>query len=276
MTPMVASFAASPTPTTKRPSPSPRPANFFESHCGAFSFFSPVFVRYNISMYNKFRSKLISLADEKYRDFSMKGIPCDRPFLGVRIPEIRKLIKEIPPEYFDDFLKVTPIAIEEVVARGFLIARLPYEKMLKVFDSQIPLLDNWCSVDTFCAALRKTIKKNEDNFLDEKIEKLLKTNNEFSIRTGLVLLLDCYISSDYLFLIFDRVELLKNRNEYYVKMALAWLIAECFIKFPDETFIYLKSSKLGKWTFNKAISKISDSYRVDPELKKEVKALRRK
>ncbi len=59
-------------------------------------------------------------------------------------------------------------------------------------------------------------------------------------------------------------------------MALAWLLAECFIKFPDETFSYLKSSNLDKWTFNKTISKISDSYRVDSELKKEVKKLRKK
>ena len=125
-------------------------------------------------MYSEFRSKLASLADDKYREFSMRGIPCERPFIGVRIPEIRRLVKEIPPEGFDEFLNASPVAIEEVIARGFLIARLPYEKMMEVFGSQVKLLDNWCTVDTFCAALRKVVKNHQADFLDRKVEKLLK------------------------------------------------------------------------------------------------------
>ena len=100
-------------------------------------------------MYQNFRTKLLSLSDEKYREFCMRGIPSDRPFLGVRIPEIRKLVQQIPPQDFQEFLNQEPLTIEEVIARGFLIARLPYPEMLKYYDSQIKLLDNWCTVDTF-------------------------------------------------------------------------------------------------------------------------------
>lgn len=226
-------------------------------------------------MYQEFRSKLASLADEKYREFSMRGIPCDRPFLGVRLPEIRKLVKEVPEEQLEEFLNEAPIAIEEVLARGFLVASLPYEEMLKYFDSQIVLLDNWCTVDTFIAALRKTVKKHEDDFLDKKVEHLLESKNEFSTRAGLVCLLDFYIKPDYLALIFDRIESLNGREEYYVKMALAWLLAECFIKFPNEAFLYLESSSLNKWTYNKAISKICDSYRVPKETKEQLKKMKK-
>ncbi len=226
-------------------------------------------------MYAEFRTKLISCADEKYRKFSQKGIPCERPFIGVRIPKIRALVKEIPPENFAEFLKAKPVAIEEVIARGFLIARLPYDEMLGSFDSQIKLLDNWCTVDTFCAALRKTVKGHEADFLDRKVEPLLKSKNEFTTRAGLVCLLDFYVKPDYLNLIFDRTEALKGRQDYYVKMAIAWLLAECFIKFPTATFAYLQVSKLDKWTFNKTISKICDSYRVDNDTKEIIKKLRR-
>lgn len=217
----------------------------------------------------------MSLSDDEYRNFCMKGIPCDRPFLGVRIPEIRKLINEIPEENLTEFIKTNPVAIEEVIARSFTIARLPYDGMIKVFESQIKLLDNWCTVDTFCAALRKTIKKHETDFFDQKVENLLKEKDEFAVRAGLVLLLDFYVNPNYLAVIFDRVESLKKRNEYYVKMAIAWLLAECFIKFPDETSAYLKVSKLEPWTFNKAISKICDSRRVDPEIKEYLKSTKK-
>lgn len=229
-----------------------------------------------MEQYADFRTKLASLSDDEYRKFCMCGIPCDRQFIGVRIPEIRKLVNNIPKESIDDFIKAKPVAIEEVIARSFAIARLPYDKMIKVFDSHIEFLDNWCTVDTFCAALRKTIKKHEAEFLNQKVEKLLKAKNEFAVRFGIVSLLDFYVKPDYLFLIYDRIEALKNRDEYYIKMALAWLLAECFIKFPDETFSYLKSSSLEPWTFNKAISKICDSYRVEPELKEAVKKLRKR
>ena len=225
-------------------------------------------------MYSDFRTKLLSLSDEKYRVFCMRGIPSDRPFLGVRIPDIRKLVEKIPPSDFAEFLNTEPLAIEEVLARGFLIARLPYAEMLGYFDSQIGLLDNWCTVDTFCASLRKVIRHHEADFFDQKVEKLLDSKNEFAIRAGLVSLLDFYVNPDYLAVIFDRVERLKDRDEYYVKMALAWLLAECFIKFEDETYAYLKVAKLPKWTLNKAISKICDSYRVDDSAKAEVGKLR--
>ena len=241
-------------------------------------------------MYSEFRTKLITLADENYRNFSMKSIPCERPFLGVRIPEIRKLTKEIPPENFAKFLNESPVAIEEVLARGFLIARLDYETMLKYFDSQVELLDNWCTVDTFVAALRKSVKNHESDFLEQKVKPLLESKNEFALRTGLVCLLDFYVKSEYLELIFAYADKINSRilvekssdsnksgspkpgeSNYYVKMALAWLFAECFIKYPDETHDYLSTTKLDRWTYNKTISKICDSYRVDKTVKQELR-----
>ena len=49
---------------------------------------------------------------------------------------------------------------------------------------------------------------------------------------------------------------------------MAWLVAECFIKFPSETMEYMWGSSLPARTFNKAISKVCDSRRVDLEVKK--------
>ncbi len=229
-----------------------------------------------MTKYSEFQTRLVSLADDEYREFSMRGIPSDRPFIGVRIPDIRKLVSKISPEDFDTFIDVTPVAIEEVLARGLVIARLPYEKMLEVFDSQVKYLDNWCTVDIFISALRKTVRHHEADFLDKKVEPLLKSQDEFAVRAGLVSLLDFYVKEDYLHLIFDRIESLTYRKEYYIKMAIAWLLAECFIKFPEETLSYMNHSSLEKWTFNKTISKICDSYRVEDDMKSYLKSLRKK
>ena len=228
-----------------------------------------------IENYKELREGLAFYADDEYREFVMKICPSDRPFLGVRVPQIREIAKQVPVEKIEELISVKPIGYEEVLVRGFLIARLPYEKMLNWFDSQIEYIDDWSTCDTFCSAIRGRVIKHRADFLDRKVEELLDDKREFAVRAGLVFLKCVYMDFDYLNLIFDRVEKLANREEYYIRMAIAWLIAECFIKFPEETFSYLKVSNLPKWTYNKAISKICDSYRVDLEVKDLLRGIRK-
>ena len=59
-------------------------------------------------------------------------------------------------------------------------------------------------------------------------------------------------------------------------MAEAWLVSFMFVKHRDETLEYMKNNKLNKFTYNKAISKIHDSYRVKKEDKEYLNSLRRK
>lgn len=136
--------------------------------------------------------------EEDFREFTKRTIPCDTEILGVRIPTIRKIAKSIPKEDFQEFLEAPTDSLEEVLARGFLIARLPYKEMIDYFDSQIQLVDNWAAVDTFCASLRKTLKNHEADFLEKKVETLLQSSKEYATRTGVVCLLDFYVREEYL------------------------------------------------------------------------------
>lgn len=229
-----------------------------------------------IKTYDELRTALVSRGDEKYREFVMRGIPSERPFLGVRIPEIRRIVADIPPTHYKEFLAKKPMAFEEVIARGIIVAKLPYDEMMDYFDSQILEIDDWCTCDTFCSYVNRKIKKEQEDFLNQKIEALLVDEREFAVRAGLVLLKCGYVKEDYLHLIFDRVESLAGREEYYIRMAIAWLVAECFIKFPEVTMEHLKVSSMPKWTFNKTISKICDSYRVEDEMKDTLRQMRKK
>ncbi|MBR3131984.1 DNA alkylation repair protein [Candidatus Saccharibacteria bacterium] len=225
--------------------------------------------------YAELKKELAFYADDDYREFAMKGIPCERPFIGVRIPDVRKVVNLIPRDCDEKLLKEKPVAIEEVLARGMIICRFSYEEMLNWFDSQISYIDNWCTCDIFCSGLRKVIKKHSAEFLDLKVDKLLSARDEYTVRVGLVMLKCAYVDFDYLNEIFERAEKLADREEYYIRMAIAWLLSECFIKFPAATTGYLVISHLPKWTFNKTISKICDSYRVDEETKKMLKKMRK-
>lgn len=228
-----------------------------------------------IDDYAKLRDCLEQSIDEKYRDFSMKICRSKHPMLGIRVPQIRKFTKQIPSDKIEKFIKVRPLNYEEVLLRGFLIARLPYDNMLKWFDSHLEYIDDWSTCDLFCSAISKLVQKNKADFFEKKITKLLNDKHEFTMRVGLVILKCSYIEPDYLRFVFATADKLSDNEEYYVKMGLAWLVSECFIKYPSATTDYLSRSKMPDWTFNKTISKICDSYRLDLETKNLLRKMRK-
>ncbi len=228
-----------------------------------------------INDYNELKNDLEQSADGKYRDFSMKICTSKYRMLGVRVPKIREYAKRVPLEKIEEFVRICPETYEEVLLRGFSIARLAYGDMLKWFDSQLEYIDNWSTCDIFCSAIGKLVRKNRGDFFEKKVKKLLNDEHEFITRVGLVILKCSYVEPGYLEFIFSEADRLSNREEYYVKMGLAWLVSECFIKYPSDTMGYLSRSKMPVWTFNKTISKICDSYRVDMRTKESLREMRR-
>ena len=63
---------------------------------------------------------------------------------------------------------------------------------------------------------------------------------------------------------------------YYARMAIAWAISICYIKFPGKTLVYLENNDLEDFIHNKSISKIIESYRVSKEDKEKLKLLKRR
>ena len=226
---------------------------------------------WNREDYQEFGGILLSHGDEGFAEFDRRGIPVERPILGVRTPAMRKMAREIVRGNWQEFLDFEPVSFEELTIRGFVIGLLPYNEMRARLGKFLPLIDNWATCDMFCATL-KSVKQRREDFL-EVILPMLK-GGEFEVRTGLVLLLDYYVDFDYLQVIFEQVDKVKEREEYYVRMAVAWLLCECYVKYPDETYLYLKQNSLPDWILRKTISKINDSYRVMPEEKELIKELR--
>ncbi|MBQ6224657.1 MAG: hypothetical protein IJJ58_05765, partial [Campylobacter sp.] len=111
-------------------------------------------------------------------------------------------------------------------------------------------------------------EKNFFNFL----QPYLISKKEFYVRFGLVILLGYYVKEEYLTFIFDTLDNFKHKG-YYAKMAAAWLLSVCFVKFPQKTFIYAKTSKLDKWAFKKGIEKTRQSFRVSKDFKEKLKTL---
>lgn len=66
-----------------------------------------------------------------------------------------------------------------------------------------------------------------------------------------------------------------SHEGYYVKMAVAWAVSVCYVKFPIQTKRLLLANEMDDFTHNKAIQKIRESYRVSREEKVELNRLKR-
>ncbi len=65
-----------------------------------------------------------------------------------------------------------------------------------------------------------------------------------------------------------------RREDYYVKMMVAWYFATALAKQYDATLPFIQGRKLEPWTHNKAIQKAVESYRITPEQKAYLKTLK--
>ena len=204
--------------------------------------------------YAAFHSKL--LKDEKIR------------LIGVRIPVLRSLAKEWKGEV-DTFLSFPDEYYEITFLKCALVGMLKWAEFVKRVDLVVPLLDNWATCDTFTAPC---VKKHQEEFLPY-IKRYLKSDKEFTVRYGLVMLLHYYVEERYLPLVFESVKALKG-EEYYIMMGAAWLIAEVLVKYYEEGVHFLKEGSMPPLMHNKAIQKACESFRVSEERKTFLKSLR--
>lgn len=225
----------------------------------------------------KIKQELKQLVDEKYREFHKELCPGTENILGIRVPVLRDYAKKLSKEYeIRELLdQIDNEYYEEIMLQGMLIGLEKDEdiqNILKDIERFVPKIDNWAVCDVFCAGLKITKKHVKEmwNFL----QKYVVSDKEFEIRFSIVIILDYYITEDYLEKNFDIFDHIKS-DEYYAQMAVAWAISICLIKFYDKTIQYLKQAKIDKFTYNKALQKAIESYRISDEQKTELRKMKK-
>ncbi len=230
--------------------------------------------KWNKENYQEYLEYLISLKNDSYKQFHSKLVTTKYEILGIPLPMQRKLASTISQGDAISFLDVAgSIYYEEVLIRGLVLSSLKDEDVVKKYLEEYRLLvDNWAINDSFCNSF-KIVNLDKRNWFNY-FANYLKEDNEFNKRMALVIFLNFYVEEVYLPDIFKLIDEIDS-EAYYVNMAEAWLLCECFIKYRDETLNYLKNCKINTFTFKKTISKIKDSYRVSLEDKNYLSNLKR-
>lgn len=213
------------------------------------------------------RKRLLELQDVKYKEFHSGLCPNVDKIIGVRIPQLKELAKQITKEDYKKFLiHVKDEYYEELALHGLVIgyAKMSIEDTFDYLKEFVPKINSWAVCDVTCANLKITKKYRKEMW--EFLETYIHSNKEYEIRFAVVMYLNYYLDDEYIDEILKRIDKVENK-EYYVQMAIAWLISFAYIKQKDKTIKYLEKNSLDKFTQNKAIQKIRESYRVSKEEK---------
>ena len=191
--------------------------------------------------------------------------------LGLHIPDMRKIAARLASE-------------EE--QGGELRMRLPLEERLDRLRVFVPHIDNWAVCDSVCAGAKWA--RPGDSLTKAFILELLASDREFEVRFGLILYMSQMMEESSLqeiFKIMERLDLERIRSDYrqgkvskdsedlcpglvagrppyYVRMAMAWLMATALAKHPDTTRSLLAHTRLPEDVLRLYVRKARESFRT--------------
>jgi len=226
-------------------------------------------------IHDRARAQLFAKAEPSVAEFGKKIIPGAEKFIGVRTATVRALAKEIAKTDWQSFLKNPYVEYQEEKALYAMVigmAKMETEQYRYHMEQFVSIIDNWGTCDTACSSFK--FAKKDRHWVWEKLQEYLRSGETYRIRFALVMMLSYFLEDAYIedvLRISDEVQ----SEEYYVQMANAWLISMAYVKFPKETEAFLQKNSLDRFTQNKAIQKIRESYRVDAATKERLKQYRK-
>lgn len=220
------------------------------------------------------RTRLFELRDLKYREFHSKLMPTVDPelIIGVRTPKLRNFAKEFGkmPEA-EEFLKILPHKYyEENNLHGFLVEAIKdYGECVTAVNTFLPYVDNWAT----CDLMRPKVFKKHLPKLLEEIRRWIETDETYTIRFGIEMLMTFYLDEQF-DIAYPELVAGVYSEEYYVNMMIAWYFATALDKQYEAVLPYIEKQRLERWTHNKAIQKAIESYRISPEQKAYLRTLK--
>ena len=219
-------------------------------------------------MHDRIKTQLTELAqgNESYAAFNQRIVNTKMPVIGVRVPDLRRLARELAPDMsaakISELLRVKDVTFDYVLLCGLLIthARLDDLVAIDLTKQYLPCVDSWAHIDVFVEKKRRFAGEVWWDFALE----CLQNEAEFTVRYGVISLMTNFLDEAHIDQVFAALRRIKH-DGYYVKMALAWLYATAAVNFFELTLAELENEHIDAWTRNKAYQKMRESRRFTPE-----------
>ena len=221
-----------------------------------------------VNMHDRVIAQLANLAqgNESYAAFNQRIVNTKMPVIGVRVPDLRRLARELAPgmsaAYIGELLTAQNESFDYVLLCGLLIthARLDDQMAIDLTKQYLPCVDSWAHIDVFVEKKRRFAGEIWWDFALE----CLQSEAEFTVRYGVIALMTNFLDEAHIDQVFAALRGIKH-DGYYVKMALAWLYATAAVHFFDLTLAELENEHIDAWTRNKSYQKMRESRRFTLE-----------
>ena len=187
------------------------------------------------------------------------------------------------------------LAYEETVVWGLMInaMKVTWEERAEMLRKYVPVLDNWAVCDTFCCNAKWKCNRME---LWDFLQPFWKSCREFEVRFAVVMSMVHFLDDEWFPEVCRMIDGLDygkiysyyrkaekgvgatgtnhhptekikygralGESPYYVRMAVAWLLATALAKLPDETRAYVNASQLPADVIRLYVRKARESFRT--------------
>lgn len=183
---------------------------------------------------------LSPLAEPQYATFSKSLMPGRENIMGVRVPAMRQIAKDILKADWRQFIEQGPCEVFEVTfVRGLVIAQAKMEmtERLQMLTSFADEVDNWSVCDTTFGAMRHVIKKSkvatDVALLKVWAETMASDVRTYARRAAAVVVLSCFASADDMEWSLSVLQSIDCRGEHYVEMGVAWALSVLYFVDKD-------------------------------------------
>jgi len=222
--------------------------------------------------------KLLSAGNAEYASFNKRIVNTNKDVIGVRLPDIRRLAKDISKGMDADaahaFLAcVDKNSYEQVMTAGHVInySKISEAEKIALTREYLKYVDSWALIDSFT----EKMKKFDEGLWWGFAMECLASDEEYTVRCGVIRLMESFLSDEYLADVFAALRDVKHEG-YYVKMGMAWLYAEAALLDFMVTIAEVDSPGIDPWTRNKAYQKMLESNRLTQEQKELIRKIRKK
>lgn len=222
------------------------------------------------------QQQLFALQDPGYRSFHCRLIPNIDParVIGVRTPALRRFAAGFAktPQAAPFLAALPHFYYEENNLHGILLCGLrDFEAAVAALDDFLPWVDNWATCDLLAPKSFAACPPR----LPALAAGWMAASHPYTVRFGIGVLMRYYLDSRFSPAYPAQVAALQS-EEYYVRMMAAWYFATALAKQYEAILPFFTENRLPVWVHNKAIQKAVESYRIPPEHKAALRALRRK
>lgn len=233
--------------------------------------------------------------EPRYREGHLRVINAlpGRKVLGLHVPEMKQIAKTWTKTFGRDLITsfssvpTDSLCHEEIVIWGLMINNLPcsVQERFSMLQDYVPVLDNWAVCDTYCSHA-KWMEKVDKTHLWSFLQPWFASEREFEVRFAIVVSMCYFLHDDWIEQVFSRIGaidyshirseyrtckgkpahaqmgVVQGTSPYYVRMAVAWLLATALSRFPGKTRTFVRSSELPADVIKIYVRKAKESFRT--------------